>query len=89
MTETEDARGTPDADSESCLSICDSNFKAQYILRAGLFKKKVLNLTFVYPGIASIIINDDQQYVTILAYLFIHNQLYMFRAMFSPIIRIT
>jgi len=36
-----------------------------------------------------IIVNDDQQDTTILAYLFIHNQLYMFRAMFSPIIRST
>ena len=34
-----------------------------------------------------IIVNDDQQDATILVYLFIPNQLYMFRAMFSPIIR--
>jgi len=40
-----------------------------------------LNLTFVYPCIVSIIVNDDQQDATILAYLFIPNQLYMFRAM--------
>jgi len=30
----------------------------------------------------SLIVNDDQQDATILAYLFIPNQLYMFRAMF-------
>jgi len=36
-----------------------------------------------------IIVNDDQQDATILAYLFIPNQLYMFRAMSSPIIRST
>ena len=51
--------------------------------------KKTQNLTFVCPCIASIIVNDDQQDTTILAYLFIHNQLYMFRAMFSSIIRST
>ena len=33
--------------------------------------------------------NDDQQDANILAYLFIPNQLYMFRAMSSPIIRST
>jgi hypothetical protein len=32
------------------------------------------------------IVNDDQQDATILAYLFIPNQLYMFRAMYSPIV---
>jgi len=37
----------------------------------------------------SIIVNDDQQDATILAYLFIPNQLYMFLAMSSPIIRST
>jgi len=36
-----------------------------------------------------VIVNDDQQDATILAYLFISNQLYMFRAMSSPIIRCT
>ena len=46
-----------------------------------------VGLTFVYPCIASITVNDDQQDATILAYLFIPNQLYMFRAMSSPIIR--
>ena len=39
--------------------------------------------------IASIIANDNQQDATILVYLFIPNQLYMFRAMSSPIIRST
>jgi len=47
------------------------------------------NLTFVYQCIASIIVNDDQQDATILAYVFIHNQLYMFWEMSSPIIRST
>jgi len=46
-------------------------------------------LTFVSPCFASIIVNDDQEDATILVYLFIRNQLYMFRAMFSPIIRST
>jgi len=35
------------------------------------------------------IVNDDQQDATILAYLFFPNQLYMFRAISSPIIRST
>ena len=35
----------------------------------------------------STIVNNDQQDATILVYLFIPNQLYMFRAMSSPIIR--
>jgi len=48
-----------------------------------------LTLTFVCPCIASLIVNDDQQDATILAYLFIHNHLYMFRALFSPITRST
>jgi len=39
----------------------------------------------MHTCIASIIINDNQQDATILAYLFIPNQLYMFRAMSSPI----
>jgi len=34
-----------------------------------------------------IIVNDNQKDATILVYLFIPNQLYMFRAMSSPIIR--
>ena len=37
----------------------------------------------------SVIVNDDQQDATILVYLFIPSQLYMFRAMFLPIIRST
>jgi len=39
--------------------------------------------------IASLIVNDDQKDVTILAYLFIPSQLYAFWAMSSPIIRST
>jgi len=46
-------------------------------------------LTFVCPCIANIIVNDDQQDATTLVYLFIPNQLYMFRAMSSSIIRST
>ena len=34
-----------------------------------------------------VIVNDDQLDATILAYLFIPNQLFVFRAMSSPIIR--
>jgi len=37
----------------------------------------------------AIIVNDDQKDATILAYLFIPNQLYIFRAMSSPIIMST
>jgi len=40
----------------------------------------------MYDKSSLIIVNDDQQDATILAYLFIPNQLYMFRAMSSPII---
>jgi len=47
------------------------------------------NLTFVCPCIFSIIVNDDQKDTNILTYLFIPNQLYMFRAMSSAIIRST
>ena len=47
------------------------------------------SMTFVCPCIVSITVNDDQQDATVLVYLFIPNQLYMFRAMFSPIIRST
>ena len=36
-----------------------------------------------------ITVTDDQQDATILVYLFIPNQRYVFRAMFSPIIRST
>jgi len=48
-----------------------------------------LNLTEVYMHINSIIVNNDQQDATILAYLCIPNQLYMFRVTSSPIIRST
>ena len=47
------------------------------------------HMTFVCPCIVGIIVNDDQQDETTLAYLFIPNQLYMFLAMSSPIIRNT
>ena len=53
------------------------------------FNDIYINLTFVCPCIASIIVNDDQQAATILAYLFIPNQLYMFSARSLPIIRST
>ena len=47
-------------------------------------------LTFVCPCIVSIIVNDDQQDATFwFIYLFVPNQLYIFRAMFSSIIRST
>jgi len=48
-----------------------------------------INLMFVCPYTVRIIVNDDQQDATILAYLFIPNQLYMFRVMSWPIIRST
>ena len=49
MTDTEDGRGTPDADSGNSLSIYDSNFKAQYILHTDLFKIK--NLKFFLQSV--------------------------------------
>jgi len=48
-----------------------------------------INLTSVHPCVASMTVNDDQQDANILAYLFIPNQFYTFRAMSSPIIRST
>ena len=54
-----------------------------------ILKKTSVQLTFMCQGIANIVVNDDQLDATILAYLFLHNLLYMFRAMFSPIIRST
>jgi hypothetical protein len=44
---------------------------------------------FQTPTVTITIVNDDQQDATILAYLFIRSQLYVFRAMSSPIIRST
>ena len=38
-------------------------------------QRMLRNLTFLCPRLASIIVNDDQQDATILAYLFIPNQL--------------
>ena len=52
-------------------------------------KLQHFNLTFICLCIASIIVNDDQQDATVLAYLFIPNQLHTFRAISSPIIRST
>ena len=46
-------------------------------------------MTFVCLCIVSMTVNDYQQDATILVYLFIPNQLYMFRAMSLPIIRST
>ena len=40
-------------------------------------------------GKTNLIVNDGQKDPSVLAYLFIPNQLYMFRAMYSPIIRST
>ena len=65
-------------------------FCVEYVLCASelVLWKFLTDLTFVYPCIVSIIVNDDQQDANV-AYLFIPNQLYMFRAMPSPIIRST
>jgi len=49
-------------------------------------KREMHTVTFVYLCIISIAVNDDQKAENILSYLFISNQLYMFRAMYSPII---
>jgi len=45
------------------------------------------NIWLTLPYLYSIIVNDDQQDTTILVYLIIPNQLYMFCAMSLPIIR--
>jgi len=42
-----------------------------------------------WVAVSEMVVNVDQQDTTVLAYLFIPNQLYMFRAMSSPIIRST
>jgi len=48
------------------------------------------SISFImFQTVYSIIVNDYQQDTTILAYLFIPNHLYMFRAMSSPNIRST
>ena len=54
-------------------------------------ERKILHyLVYVLQSnIPVVIVNDDQKDVTILVYLFIPNQLYMFRAISSPIIRST
>jgi hypothetical protein len=69
------------------------NFRLQRVNMGSYlqFLKKIMDraATFVCPRIASIIANDNQQDTNILVYLFIPNQLYMFRAMFSPIITST
>ena len=44
-------------------------------------------MTFLCSCTVSVILNDDHQDASVMAYLFIPNQLYTFRAMFSPIIR--
>ena len=61
-----------------------SNSPVQYPM---FLQLSALFLTFVCPCIFCIIVNDDQQDATILAYLFIRNQQYMFRVKASPIIR--
>ena len=63
-------------------------FRSLRYIKTGNTKKSTIlqyiyYLTFVCPCIVSIIVNDDQQDATILAYLFILNQLYVFRAVFA------
>ena len=48
-----------------------------------------INLTSACPCIIVITVINDQQDATMLACLFISNQLYMFRVLYSPIIRST
>jgi len=64
------------------------NFEVDFYFDC-FWPNSISHLTFMYPCIASIIVNDHQQYATILAYLFTPNQLYMFWALSSPIIRST
>jgi len=52
--------------------------------RTGLPLESAVNyLTFVCACIVGIIVNDDQEDATILSYLFIPNQLYVFRVVFA------
>ena len=50
---------------------------------------RVRHNLFDWYSLVLVIVNVDQKYATILAYLFIPNQLYVFRAMSSSIIRST
>ena len=54
-----------------------------------LLSNKIIHTAVNNMNLLSCIANDDQQDATILVYLFISNQLYMFRAMSLPVIRST
>ena len=62
------------------------NFRTNFIY---IYIYIYIYITFMYPRIVNKIVIDDQQDTTILFCLFIPNQLYMFRTMFSPIFRST
>jgi len=64
----------------------DQDKKMRWAGRVEHMKREMHTVTFVYLCIISIAVNDDQKAENILSYLFISNQLYMFRAMYSPII---
>ena len=68
------------------LRCCLAGTQRHIWVRITTLRKVAVGSTFVCPCVVSIIVIDDQQDATILAYLFIPNQLCMFRAMFSPII---
>ena len=67
-------------------AVCISQNKNVYLKLSEVW---IGNLTFLCPCMSSITANDEQQDATILVCLFISNQLYMFRAMPSLIIRNT
>ena len=62
------------------------HWKARYI-SCLLLTSTLCSLNVHVSMHRSMTVNDDQQDATIQVYLFIPGQLYMFRAMFSPIIR--
>jgi len=65
------------------------DYRKQFLLLAEVSITGDLVACQHHSNLYSLTVNGDQQDATILAYLFITNQLYMFRAMSSPIIRST
>jgi hypothetical protein len=80
---------------ERCLALLVSNCRYKDNTKMSVIELRLKGgfifgsiLVFVCPCIDSIIRNYDQQ-MQYFVYLFVPNHLYMFRAMFSPIIRST
>ena len=76
----------------SVCSICHITLAKNYdgvVITSGRVKICILMTLHDSAQVLLPLVIDDQQDATILVYLFIPTQLYMFRAMFSPIIRST